>query len=272
MHITNRRNGIVVGVFGLILLVVVMLAFSSTTWAAPGAQGTVPTPPKPTAAPTKAPTDDSSGGDNNNNNNSNSGGDNSGAGQTTPAAPAAPSFGTVCAIGDSGAQCVANDLIVVVGAGAASGGSALTIEGSVPQPPCPTSPTGHNFLNRCYHYVWTGTNAQPLNAINAPVQYCIGYGPEQLAMVKNNPNALLIGLANDDGSWTLLKPTADPAGNRTCATSNQLILWSALFAPQSASELLPTVGSAPNSWWLTALVGIGIVLLAAAIQFRRQAK
>ena len=274
MRSTTRRNGIIAVLFGIIMLAIVMLAFSSTTWAAPGAQGTVPTPPGPTSVATTTPGDDTggndnNGGDNNNNDNSNNGGSNDNTAQPTPAAPGA---GVVCAIGDAGAQCSASDLIVVVGAGAASPGSALTIEGSFPQPPCPSSPANHTFLNRCYRYTWIGTNALPINAISAPVQYCIGYGAEQLATVKNNADALLMGVATADGNWTLLKATADAANNRTCATTNQLIVWSALFAPQNPATVLPTVGGSPNSWWLAALVGVGFILLIGAVQFRRRAR
>ncbi len=266
MRSTNRQVVIAL-VFGFIFLMVVLSAFAGTTWAAPGAQGTVPTPPGgPTTVATTTPGGGDGGG---NNDNSNNGGANDGGAQPTPAAPGS---GVVCAIGDAGAQCSATDLIVVVGAGAASAGSALTIEGSFPQPPCPTSPANHIFLNRCYRYTWIGTNALPINAISAPVQYCISYGAEQLAAVKNNPDALLIGVAAADGNWSVLKATADAANNRTCATTNQLIVWSALFAPQAPATVLPTVGGPMNGWWFAALVGIGIVLLFGAVQFRRRAK
>lgn len=271
MQATPRRNGVVLVIFGLVMLVIVMLALSSTTWAAPNMQGTVPTPPGgATATPTSG--DDGgggggSGGDNGNDN----GGDNGGGAAQPTAAPAGVGSGSVCAIGDSGAQCTAGDLVIVVGAGAASAGSALTIEGTFPQPPCPSSPANHNFLNRCYRYAWIGTNALPLNGINAPVQYCIGYGAEQLAAVKNKPETLVIGVASGDGAWSLLKPTVDAAGSRVCATSNQLITWSALFAPQTVSALLPTVGAPTDAWWLAALVGIGAILLVGAFQIRRRA-
>lgn len=271
------QNVIALAVFGLILLVIVMLAFSSTTWAAPGAQGTVPTAPAPTPGNNGGGNNGGDKNKNNNNNNDNGGGDNSGTlnsgsdstGGGASAAPAGPGAGSVCAIGDNGAQCTATDLVIVVGPGAATAGSALTIEGSFPQPPCPPSSAGQNFLDRCYRFTWIGTNAQPLDAINAPVQYCISYGEQQLAVVKNNPNAFLIGLAGADGNWTMLKPTADPAGNRTCATSNQLIVWSALFAPKSSSDLLPTVGAPENNWWLAALAGFGAVLILVAARLRR---
>ena len=68
----------------------------------------------------------------------------------------------------------------------------------------------------------------------------------------------------------MLKPTVDPSSNRTCATSNQLIVWSALFAPQSPSELLPTVGAALNQVWLVAVAGIGLVLLLGAAFVRKE--
>jgi hypothetical protein len=160
-------------------------------------------------------------------------------------------------------------LIVVVGTGAANAGSALTIEGSFPQPPCPASPAGQIFLNRCYRYTWIGTDAQPLTTISAPVQYCISYGPAELASAKNNPDAMLIGLAGADGTWSLLKPTVDPAGSRVCATSNQIFVWNGLFAAENPSQLLPTVGAPQNSWWLAALAGVGLVLLAVAGRIRR---
>jgi hypothetical protein len=288
MQTPNHRNATALVVFGLILVLVVWLAFSSTTWAAPGAQGTVPTPPGPTdtfptrtaptdAAPTTAaptnepPPSDDGGNDNDDGGDQGNGNDDGGdaGGNAQPTAPAAPGAGSVCAIGDTGAQCAATDLIVAVGAGAASPGSALTIEGSFPQPPCPASPSGQNFLNRCFRYAWIGTNAEPLSSISAPVQYCISYGAEQLAAAKNDPEAMLIGLAGADGTWSMLKPTADTASNRTCATSNQLFVWSALFVPENPSQLLPTVGAPQNSWWLAALASVGIVLLVAAGRLRR---
>ena len=127
-------------------------------------------------------------------------------------------------------------------------------------------------MNRCYRYTWIGTSAEPLNTINAPVQYCISYGPDELAAVKNNATSLLIGVAGADGAWTMLKPVVDPSTARTCATSNQLIFWSALFAPDTASELLPTVGASQNELWIVAVGGIGIVLLLGAARLRKNAR
>lgn len=276
MPTTPRRNGLILIAFVMTMFVIISLAFSSTTWAAPGAQGTVPTPP---GAPTDSGTNDG-GGDNNTDNNNNQDNNeqnnpNDNAGGTNPESTPAPAVavpGSVCAIGENGAQCSTGDLIIVAGAGVASAGSALTIEGSFGQTPCPATPGGQIFLNRCYRFTWIDTNAQPLTAIKAPVQYCIGYGPEQLAAVKNQADALLIGLAGADGKWTLLKPAVDPAGGRTCATANQLVVWSALFAPQAPSPLLPTVGGQPSGWWLPALAGVGVILLLGAVQLRRRAR
>jgi hypothetical protein len=267
MPTTPRRNGFVLVAFVVTMFVIISLAFSSTTWAAPGAQGTVPTPPAPTDAPTDSGSDNG-GGDNDNNGDTNP----TSTPPTSTPSPVIPTSGTVCAIGETGAQCSSGDLIIVVGTGAASAGSALSIEGSFKQPPCPASPAGQIFLNRCYRFTWIDSNAQPLSTIKAPVQYCIGYGPEQLAAVKNQASALLIGLAGADGNWTLLKPTLDSTGGRTCATSNQAVVWSALFAPQSASELLPTVGGQSNLLWIPLMIGVGVVLLLGAAQVRRKAK
>lgn len=276
MPTTPRRNGFILIVFVAIMFVIISLAFSSTTWAAPGAQGTVPTPPGATEAPTDTGNNDG-GGDNNNNNNgnneqNNNSDNNGGANPASTPVPAAAVPGTVCAIGENGAQCSARDLIIVAAAGAASAGSALTIEGSFSQPPCPPTPGGQRFMNRCYRFTWIDTNAQPLSSIKAPVQYCIGYGPEQLAAVNNQADTLLIGLAGADGVWTLLKPAVDPSGGRTCATSNQLVVWSALFAPQTASPLLPTVGGQPSTGWLPIMLGLGVLLLLGALQLRRKAR
>ncbi len=289
-----RRSGIVILAFIAAMLVIGTLAFYSTTWAAPGAQGTVPTPPRPTDVPvTVSPPDDGGGGNDNggnNDNNNNGGGDqnnggndggnnggdgggnNDGGNQNTvqpTAAPAAAGTGSVCAIGEGGAQCAAGDLIIIVGAGAANAGSALTIEGSFPQPPCPASPSAHTFLNRCYRYTWIGTDAQPLSAVNAPVQYCINYSPTELAAVNNNAEAFVLGVANADGAWSVLKPTIDSAGSRACATTDQLIVWSALFAPQAPTSLLPTVGGAQDYMWVLALAGFGILLLVGATRLRK---
>jgi hypothetical protein len=124
-------------------------------------------------------------------------------------------------------------------------------------------------LNRCFRYTWIGTNAQPLTSISGPVQYCISYGPAELAAVKNNPDSLLLGIAGADGAWTMLKPTADPAGGRTCATTDQLVGWSALFGPQAVTDLLPTVGGAHNYLWLFVPAALGILLVFGAVRLRK---
>lgn len=279
MQATPHRNGFLIIAFVLVMFVIITLAFSSTTWAAPNAQGTVPTPPKPTStAPTAVPTDSSSGGDNGGNNGGDNDGNNNNGGQlqtgnenTAPTIPAGA--GSVCAIGDAGAQCSAGDLIIVAGAGVASPGSALAIEGSFPQPPCPTSPTGHIFMNRCYRYAWIGTSAEPLTEINGPVQYCINFGPAELAAVNNDANLFLIGVAGADGAWTMLKPVVDSSSARTCATSNQLLVWSALFAPQNPTAILPTVGAVSNNLWVIVISTLGLALLIGAARlFKRAAK
>lgn len=271
MQVQHRRNGIALVLFILGFTVLVTLALASTTWAAPNAQGTVPTPPNGTAQPTSA------GGGGNGGGNGNGGQDNSGqngggdTGSPTLAAPA-PGTGSVCAIGENGAQCSVENLIIVVGAGAAPAGSALTIEGPFGQPPCPASPDGNNFLNRCYRYGWIGTNAEPLPAIQAPVQYCLSFGPEQMAATNNKPDTLLVGFAGADGLWTVVKPTVDTAGNRACATTNQQVVWSALFAPKAASTLLPTVGGTTSVWWMAPLALLGIVMMFGAIRFALQGR
>ncbi|MCC7162614.1 MAG: hypothetical protein IT331_08975 [Anaerolineae bacterium] len=288
MQATPRRNGFLVLAFVLAMFIIVTLAFSSTTWAAPNAQGTVPTPPVPTdTAPTAVPPGDGDGGNDNGDNggNDNGGSDDSNApaddsgnggsqdddsGGTAPTAAAGA--GSVCAIGDGGAQCSAGELNIVVGAGAANPGSALTIEGSFPQPPCPPSPAGHTFLNRCYRYTWINTSAEPMSSINAPVQYCINYGAAELAAVNNDPASFLIGVMGADGAWSMLKPVVDLPTGRACVTSNQLVVWSALFAPPTASELLPTVGATQDQLWMAAVAGIGVVLLLGASWLRKTAR
>lgn len=269
MQVQNRRNGIALVLFILGFMIMVTLALASTTWAAPNAQGTVPTPPNATAQPTSTGGGGGNGGGNNGGGQGNGGQDNSGGDTTAPTA-AAPGSGSVCAIGETGAQCSAQDLIIVVGAGTAPAGSALTIEGPFGQPPCPASPEGNNFLNRCFRYGWIGTNTEPLETINGPVQYCLSYGPEQLAAANNKPESMLVGFAGADGKWTVVKPTLDVAGSRACATTNQEIVWSALFAPKAASALLPTVGGDAAAWWMLPLAGLGIVLMLGAVRFARQ--
>lgn len=281
MQVTSHRNGFMFIAFVLAMFIIVTLAFSSTTWAAPNAQGTVPTPPRPTrTSPTAVPTDNTGGGDNQGNDGGDNSGDNggnnnggqlqTGSGDTAPGV--AVGAGSVCAIGDAGAQCAAGDLIIVAGAGVASPGSALTIEGSFPQPPCPTSPAGHVFMNRCYRYAWIGTSAEPLTEINGPVQYCINFGPVELAAVNNDANLLLIGVAGADGTWTLLKPVVDSSSARTCATTNQLIVWSALFAPQNPTAILPTVGAFHNDLRVAVISALGIALLIGASRLFKSAK
>jgi len=264
MQVRNRRNSMALVFFISGLIAFLTLALVSTTWAAPNAQGTVPTPPNPTAQPTTT-----GGGNNGGGSQDNSGGQNSGTDAILPTA-SAPGDGTVCAIGDEGAQCTVENLIIVVGAGAAPSGSALTIEGSFGQPPCPPSPEANLFLNRCYRYAWIGTAAELLPKINAPVQYCFNFGPEQLAAVDNKPETFLVGFADMRAQWTIVKPTIDPAANRVCATTNQGIVWSALFAPKPAAPLLPTVGGALNAWWMLPLAGLGIVMMFVAVRFARQ--
>lgn len=264
MHQSQHRNGTIIAIFVVGMLLLVMLALAGTTWAAPGAQGTVPTPPNGTSAPPPTGGGTNGGGGNGGNNN----GGNNGGEVPPPVAPGAS--GAVCAIGENGAQCSGVNLSVVVGAGAVPAGSALTIEGSFAQPPCPASPQGQNFLNRCYRYTWIGTNALPLTAVSAPVQYCIAYGTEQLASVNNNTDVLLIGFAGADGNWTLVKPTVDKEGGHACATSDQLNVWSALFAPQASSRLLPTVGGQMDWMWLAFPTAFGVLLLLGGMRVWRK--
>lgn len=278
MQDSKWRNGVALVLFAFCLLAIVMLALTSTTWAAPGAQGTVPTPPEPTSTiPTAIPPATSTDGTNNGgNDNGGSGGDSGGSTDTGGSSGAGSvGQGSVCSIGSDGATCSAENLILVVGAGAAGAGSALNIEGSLPQPPCPASPTGFLFLNRCYRFTWTDSNAQALESLSGPVLYCISFGPEQLAAAANNPDAFSIGLADATGTWTLVKPTLDAPTGRVCATSNQMVQWSALFAPQSGVRLLPTVGAQFDSWWLVPLVALGLLLLfllVGAIRVRRKTR
>src|SRR5262245_48784205 len=62
MHVSRRNNGIALALFAICFTAIVMLALASTTWAAPGGQGTVPTAPRPTSS---AGGGDESGGTNN---------------------------------------------------------------------------------------------------------------------------------------------------------------------------------------------------------------
>ncbi|MBI4670883.1 MAG: hypothetical protein HY741_04335 [Chloroflexi bacterium] len=258
MNTTTHRNGMALALFILAFMGLVMLAWTSTTWAAPNAQGTVPTPPKPTvrptvpltAQPTAQPTSADDGG----------GGQNNGGGSSPTVQPTAivvPGPESVCAIGEDGAQCSATDLVVVIAAGAAPAGSALTIEGPIAQPPCPASPGGMTFLNRCYRFKWVGADAQPLSALNGPVQYCFAYGPEQLALTNSQPEKMLVSFADASGAWSVVIPTPDPAGARTCATTNQLAVWSALFVPDAVLPLLPTTGGANAAGWMIPRVHSG---------------
>ncbi len=270
MNVPAHRNGVALALFigGFILLV--MLALASTTWAAPNAQGTVPTPPKPTArptvpGPTPQPTSSKNGGG------QDSGGENVPTAQpTAPTAPTAPGVGTVCAIGETGAQCSAENLAVIVSAGAAPAGAGLTIEGPFAQPPCPASPESSTFLNRCYRFMWTGADAQPLAALNGPVQYCLQYGAEQLAATENKPEAMLVGFADANGTWVVVKPTVDAASSHICATTNQLIVWSALFAANAPLPLLPTTGNSNAVLWMILFVILGGALMVAAWRVARK--
>lgn len=273
MQIQNRRNGVALVLFILGFMLLVTLALASTTWAAPNAQGTVPTPPNATAQPTSTGGGGNDGGGQNSGGQDNGGGQDGGGDSNAAAQPTpAPGAGSVCAIGENGAQCSVENLIIVVGAGAAPAGSALTIEGPFGQPPCPASPEGNNFLNRCFRHAWIGTNAEPLASISAPVQYCMSFGPEQIAATNNKPETILVGFANAEGKWTVVKPTIDTAGSRACATTNQEIVWSALFAPQAGSTLLPTVGGEWNAWWMIPVALLGMLMMLGAIGFARQGK
>jgi|GEM_PF-2276789 hypothetical protein len=269
MHVHTRRNGMALILFVVGFTMIVTLALASTTWAAPNAQGTVPTPPKPTAQATAS----TGGGGTNNgggqkNGGGKSGGSDNGGSQVNPTA--APGAGSVCAIGENGAQCTADSLTIVVGAGVVPAGSALTIEGPFAQPPCPASPDGAVFLNRCYRFGWIGTNAQPLSAISGPVQYCVTYGAEQLGATDNKPDSMLFGFAGGEEKWTLVKPTIDTNANRVCATTNQEIMWGALFAPKAASTLLPTVGGEWNLFWMAPLAVVGVAMMLGAWRIARK--
>ncbi len=278
MQVQSRRNGLALVLFILGFVIVGTLALANTTWASPNAQGTVPTPPNPTGQPTSTGGGNNGGGDNGGGQ-TDSGGQNNSGGQTdsgstgtAPATVPSPGAGSVCAIGDSGAQCTIEDLIIVVGAGTAPSGSALTIEGPFGQPPCPASPEGNVFLNRCYRFGWIDNSAQPLAEVNGPVQYCMNFGAEQVAAADNKPDAMLIAFAGADGKWTVVKPTVDTAANRACATTNQEIVWSALFAPKAASALLPTVGGENNAWWMLSLAVVGGVMMLAAVRIARKGR
>lgn len=284
MRVPTRRNGLALVLFILGFALVTALAFASTTWAAPNAQGTVPTPPKPTGQPTARPTVNSTaqptainigggnnGGGNNGGNGNNSGNQDNGSGNTgsTPGAQAVPLPNTVCAIVESGAQCMLNELNLVVSAGAAPSGSTVTMDGSFGQPPCPASPVGIIFLNRCYRFHWTDANAQPVTALGGPVQHCMMYGAEQSVLTGNRPENMLIGFAGADGVWSVVKPAIDTAAGRVCATTNQAVMWTGLFAPQAAPALLPTTGEGVIGW-LFPLMVTGILLMLAAWRIRRK--
>ncbi len=259
MQVQPRRNDVALILFIVGLTILITLALSSTTWAAPNAQGTVPTPPKPTAQPTASGGNgggQDNGGQNNgggqdnggqdNNGGQNNGGNQGGSDVISIPTASAPSSNAGCVIAENGAQCTATNLLVAVSAGAAPAGSILTIEGPLAQPPCPASPPVFVFMQRCYRYAWTSATAEPLAEINAPVQYCFNFGAAELAATGNQPEKTLVGLANAEGKWVLVKPAFDAAAQRVCATTNQKIEWSALFAPQAALILLPTTGGAPT--------------------------
>jgi hypothetical protein len=121
-------------------------------------------------------------------------------------------------------------------------------------------------VNQCYGLTWSG-----VSTFSAPVQYCIGYGPDQLAAVTNKPESFLIGFAGADGNWAFVKPTVDAPNQRICAASDRLLAWAALFAPQTATAVLPTVGDPFEPGWLLAWGILGSVLvLGAGLILRRQ--
>jgi hypothetical protein len=129
------------------------------------------------------------------------------------------------------------------------------------------------FLNRCYRTMWSDPNGQALSALGAPAQYCISYGAEQIALSQDKPENMLMGFAQENGDWTVVKPTLDIASGRICGVTNQAAVWTALFAPASAPILLPTTGG--NAVWWTiplALFGMMLMLVALRIVRRKNAK
>jgi hypothetical protein len=79
----------------------------------------------------------------------------------------------------------------------------------------------------------------------------------------NQPENLLIGFAAADGAWTVVKPTVDVTGNRTCATTNQIAQWGSLFSPQNVTALLPATGQQEVQLWLIPLFVGGLLILGA---------
>lgn len=253
MHPQRRRFGSSLLISSIILVTILLLALNGTTWAAPGAQGTVPTPKSTQVAPAGQPTGQPGGEGNNggDNQNGNDQGNNQeqGNGETgtateptaVPVVPLAPTSGSVCSIADTGAQCNVAPLVLVVPAGAMPSGSALAFEGPFAQPPCPPSEAGITFLNKCYRVNWIGTDTQPLSTLSAPVTSCFAYSAQDVAHASNQPDNLLIGLAGADGRWSLVKPTVDQPNSRVCATLDHPFTWQGLFTGKPT--LLPDTGA-----------------------------
>lgn len=247
----NRRSHTVAGIViaAILFFALVALSLSGTTWAAPNAQGTVPT-----AVPPTSPAGSGNGGGNG------GGGDGGGGGNGSAVATATPRAlpAIVCVIGEEITQCVFDVLWVLIRAGTVAAGSALTIEGPFTPPPCPPSPANFAFLNRCYRFTWLGTNAQPITALAAPVQYCYTYSAAELALAQNKADNLLVGFAGADGVWTVVKPTVDAANARICAVVDKVYAWSALFTAQPT--LLPVTGGREMSLavLLIAITGLGV--------------
>lgn len=229
----------------VILTALLLLAWNGTTWAAPGAQGTVPTP-----RVTDASGNDQATAEPNDNQDPNEPSDNSGGGDNgglVPLVPesAPPTAGSVCAVSDNGTQCIVDPLTLVLSPGAMPVGSALAIEGSFTQPPCPQSGSDVVFVNHCYRLTWLGADTQILAAFNAPVTTCISYNDTDLGSAGNRADIFLMGFARADGVWSIIKPTLDQGNARVCATVDQVFTWQALFAPPSIAAPA-TTATAPD--------------------------
>lgn len=246
MRSPRRQFGLSLLITTVILAALLLLAWNGTTWAAPGAQGTVPTPrvtdasgnDQATAVPDdnqnpNEPTDNSGGGDN------------SGLVPLVPES-APPTTGSVCAVSDDGTQCTVDPLLFVLSPGAMPAGSALAIEGSFTQPPCPPSGSDVIFVNHCYRLTWLGADTQILAAFNAPVTTCISYNSADLGLAANRADTFLVGFARADGAWSIIKPTLDEGNSRVCATVDQVFTWLGLFAPPSIAAS-PTTGTATSA-------------------------
>lgn len=234
----SRRSdfGSSVIIVAAVFTVLLTLALASTTWAAPGLQGTIRTA-TPTATETFGPPCPPGG---------------------CPGPTETPHF-----CGDPG-ECISSSKSISVPVGVILPGGKLVLNEVNTQPPCPATPDGQIFLDHCFKVDWLNPDGTFMTTLSQPVLDCLTYSDSDLAAAGGNPANLLIGFVFKDpnAKWTLVKPIVDAAHSRVCANPAEPFYWQALFTPKPT---LPVTGMDERSYYWVVLVILLVGLWAGLI-------